>query len=374
MGIFVLILALTLMAYASFMMLCIRAFGAIDLDKLPHNYHGKTSITVIIPARNEEKNIEDCIKSIQKQFYDGVIEILVINDHSTDNTALILEKFKNSITIIDWQDDNHEKAFKKKAITKAVELAKGDLIITTDADTIRGSKWVASIAHFYETENCKLIAAPVTYAPTNSIIGIFETVDFLMMQGISAAGLEYNFYHSCNGANLAYAKRTFQAVDGYSGTLEIPSGDDVFLLQKIDQKYKNGAKYLLNQEAIVTTFPLNNLRQFLQQRIRWAGKATAYKDKKSFWVLGITAFVNAGLIALSILCLLGHAKWIYFLFAFLLKVIPESILLHKTLGFFNRRKLFIWHWILQPIHWLYILFCGLVAPFASYKWKGRSGK
>jgi poly-beta-1,6-N-acetyl-D-glucosamine synthase len=376
MGLFYLILLLAIFAYSALMLLCIRAFSSIDAIKVPKHYHGKTPISVIIPARNEEANIEACIKSINNQYYEGDVEIIVINDHSSDGTAAILEKYKATITIIDGakipkQAHDLTNAYKKNAISYAVQVAQGDIIVTTDADTIRGPRWLATIAYFLEKKSVKLVAGPVTYAKTKSPIGIFETIDFLMMQGIAAAGLEFNFYHSCNGANLGYQKSTFNAVHGYHGTADLASGDDIFLLRKVIQKYHNSAKYILNEDAIVTTFSMNALGAFFQQRIRWAGKATAYKDLKSSTLLSVTAIVNLGLLALLVLSFLGITKWITFFLFFAAKVIPEAILLQKVLRFFKRLPLLFSFVILQPLHWLYIVIIGLVAPFASFKWKGR---
>jgi cellulose synthase/poly-beta-1,6-N-acetylglucosamine synthase-like glycosyltransferase len=373
-GIYSLLLILSALAYLSFFVLCIRAWNAIELDALPKHYHGTKPVTIIVPARNEELYLKSCINSLLKQTYQGPIEIIVINDHSTDGTATILATYGAAIKVINWAEAEpmQLKAYKKKAISMAVEQAKGELIITTDADTIRDVHWVAAMVHYFEHKNVKLIAGPVTYAPQRGFIALFETVDFLMMQGISAAGLEYDFYHSCNGANMMYSKGSFHAVKGYTQNDNQASGDDVFLLKKIAAKYKNGARYLLNPKAIVTTNATNSLRGFLQQRIRWAGKATAYKDAQSKWVLGITALLNLLILLTLVLCCFGLFSWVVFAFALVAKVIPEFILLNKVLGFFDRKKLLFWHLLLQPIHWIYIIFCGAVAPFVSTQWKGRN--
>lgn len=375
-GIFYIILFIATFAYLALMVLCIRAFASIDQLKVPKHFHGKTSISVIIPARNEEATIEACIKGINNQYYEGDVEIIVINDHSTDGTAAILSKYSTTIKIIDGanipkQPHDLANAYKKNAISYAIQMAHGDIIVTTDADTLRGPRWLSTIAYFLEKKSVKLAAGPVTYAKTRSPLGIFETIDFLMMQGISAAGLEFDFYHSCNGANLAYHKSTFNAVHGYQGTADLASGDDIFLLRKITQKYKDSAKYLLNDDAIVTTFSMNSLGAFLQQRIRWAGKATAYKDVKSSVLLLVTAIVNLGLLLLLILSILGITTWTAFILFVALKIIPEGILLQKVLRFFKRLPLLFAFILLQPFHWLYIVLIGLVAPFASFKWKGR---
>src|SRR3954471_7893364 len=65
-----------------------------------------TSITIIIPARNEEENIKNCLQSIMEQSYPkNLFEVIVIDDHSTDGTVKIIEEFSNqNVTLISLKD------------------------------------------------------------------------------------------------------------------------------------------------------------------------------------------------------------------------------------------------------------------------------
>ena len=98
-------------------------------------------ISIIIAARNEERNIAQCIKSLSEQTYpEDKFEVIVTNDHSTDDTVSIIKSFqKHNIRVIDLAAFTQKKilnSYKKKSIETALPYAKGELIVTTDADCV----------------------------------------------------------------------------------------------------------------------------------------------------------------------------------------------------------------------------------------------
>ena len=105
-----------------------------------------------------------------------------------------------------------------------------------------------------------------------------------------------------NGANLAFTKSAFDAVRGYEGNDGLPSGDDVFLLHKIKQLRPKNVRYLKHENVWVTTSSKKTLNGFLQQRVRWAGKASAYNDTLSIIVSFLVFFTN-------LFFLIGLAIW-----------------------------------------------------------------
>ena len=98
-------------------------------------------ITVVIPARNEEKKIGACLDSMKAQTYPThLFEVIVADDFSTDNTTGIVASFPGGntrcIQLKDFIKEGSINSYKKKAIELAIDEAKGDLIVTTDADCI----------------------------------------------------------------------------------------------------------------------------------------------------------------------------------------------------------------------------------------------
>lgn len=86
-------------------------------------------ISIIVPAHNEERNIENTIKAIMKDGY-AKKEIIVINDGSNDKTAEMLKKFRNVKVI-----DHKKRLGKANSLTDAIRQARGEIIVNIDGDT-----------------------------------------------------------------------------------------------------------------------------------------------------------------------------------------------------------------------------------------------
>jgi cellulose synthase/poly-beta-1,6-N-acetylglucosamine synthase-like glycosyltransferase len=374
----ILISALLFVAYASLIIFYYRSWISIP-DFNFSNSNSQTKISVIIPARNEEQNITHCLLSLKNQTYPkNLYEVIVIDDHSTDNTWNILQNFSvaemecKKIKLTDFiTDSTNKQSYKKMAIEMGINNADGNLIVTSDADCTFNNNWLQTIAAFYEATHAKFIAAPVKINCNNNFLAIFQTLDFITLQGITAASVFKKFHSMCNGANLAYEKKIFFEVDGFRDIDNIPSGDDMLLMHKVFKKYPAGIFFLKNKNAIVLTQAEANWKNFFNQRIRWASKADMYDDKRIFWVLLLVYCFNLLFLALciasfwNIQCLLIAAA------LFALKIIIEFPFVQSAAKFFNQQSLMICFPFLQPLHIIYIVISGWFGKFGSYKWKER---
>jgi cellulose synthase/poly-beta-1,6-N-acetylglucosamine synthase-like glycosyltransferase len=206
------------------------------------NEQRETRFSIIIPARNEEKNIRACLDSICGQNYSkDLYEVIVVDDHSTDGTADIVNNYAaKNIRLISLREiikDETLNAYKKKAIEIGIARSNADIIVTTDADCIVPENWLKTIASFYKETNAAFIAMPVSYACDNNFIEIFQALDFMTLQGITGASVHKRVHSMCNGANLAYSKPAFYEVNGFKGIDNIASGDDMLLMHKIYKKH-----------------------------------------------------------------------------------------------------------------------------------------
>lgn len=344
-----------------------------------------TTISVIISARNEEKNIRLCIDSIINQNYpQQLFEIIVIDDHSTDATAKIIQSFNNkNVLLLTLKDFIHQKinSYKKKGIEIAVSKAKGELIVTTDADCIAPPDWLKTFASFYEKFKPVFIAAPVIYSSDisgDTIIAkffkIFQTLDFMTLQGITGASVYKRFHSMCNGANLAYRKEVFFEVNGFSGIDNIASGDDMLLMHKMYRLYPDRIMFLKSVDAIIKTKPVDTINEFINQRIRWASKADKYSDKKITAVLFVVYLVNLLIFASGIISIFYHGILPWFMALLFSKTLIELFFLYPVAKFFDLQKLLWWFPVAQPFHILYTIIAGWLGKFGSYKWKGRQVK
>ncbi len=353
-------------------------------------------LSIIIPARNEEKNIKACLDSICYQSYPkDLYEVLVVDDYSTDATAEIIKNYpEKNVQLISLQQILKEEklnSYKKKAIETAIAQSTGELIITTDADCIVPAGWLQTIASFYAENDAAFIAMPVCFLPSPQgerlgvrFLEIFQALDFMALQGITGASVHKRIHSMCNGANLAYSKKVFEEVNGFKGIDNIASGDDMLLMHKIYQQNPGKVFFLKSQEVIVQTQSMKTIKDFFNQRIRWASKADKYDDKRIFAVLLLVYLFNVLLTVLPLLCIFRNIQYSIFNIQFSLcsfwiclligKTIIELFFLYPVAKFFSKQNLLFYFPFAQPFHILYTIIAGWLGKFGSYQWKNRKVK
>jgi biofilm PGA synthesis N-glycosyltransferase PgaC len=328
-------------------------------------------VTVLVPARNEERNIGALLRALHAQQYPASrLEIIVIDDHSEDQTAAIVNTFKG-ITLLRLHATEIN-SYKKKALEEGVSHAKGELIICTDADCIPGPRWIEQLVSAYQKKQAAFIAAPVILHHQQNWLGYLQALDFMVLQGITGAGLHRGNLLMSNGANMAYPKAVFTAVNGYSGTDHIASGDDFFLLHKIADLYPSRIVYLKSKDAIVTTAAQATWSSFLQQRIRWASKSTHYKKKRLQQVLSLVWSYNLVLLLLGIYGIFDSRAFLVFIGGWIIKTLLEWSFVSEVAGFFDQSALLKKFFWLQPLHMAYTVAAGVLGLKGTYRWKGRT--
>jgi peptide/nickel transport system permease protein len=338
-----------------------------------------SKFSVVIPARNEAANIEGCLTGILSQNYPThLFEIIVVDDYSEDETAQIVleiaQQHKNVriLQLKDFTKNENLVAYKKRAIEIAVTQATGDWIVTTDADCSFTKNWLATYDGYIQENNSVMVAAPVAYANTGSFLSIFQVLDFISLQGITAAAVASGSHTLCNGANLCYSKKAFESVGKFSGIDHLASGDDMLLMHKMKKAFPGKIGYLYAQDAVVTTAPSATLDLFIQQRIRWASKALGYQDKIIFWILLLVYLVNFTLLAYLPVNFIQTGNINNGLILIGCKTLIEMPFMYASAKFFKQQKLLVWFAIMQPSHILYTVIAGWFGTFGSYKWKGRT--
>lgn len=377
-GMYISILLLLILFIAYFFL--IRTYEKL-WDKIPFFSGAEPTtnirITVIIPARNEEQNIEACLRSVLRQNYSKeLLEIIVVDDHSEDKTADLVKQFeKEGVRLISLKEHIIQGtkigSYKKKAIEVAIAQAKGAIIVTTDADCTAGKNWIGTIVGFYEKKQSALIVAPVRLEGGRSLLAVFQSLDFVILQGITAASVYGKLHNMCNGANLAYEKAAFNAVNGFEGIDHLASGDDMLLMEKIASKFPDRIDYLNAPEAIVTSKPAKTIKEFFNQRIRWASKTTSYKSMRIKLVLLLVLLVNLSFITLLVASAFSMLWFRFFWVVLFYKVLIEWRFVKSVLRFYSLQRLLPLFPLLQLLHALYTVFAGFAGLFTRYEWKGR---
>lgn len=326
------------------------------------------NLSIIIPVKNESANIEKCINSILQNKFNGNYEIIIVNDHSTDDT---LEK---ASTIQDQRISIHsldKMKGKKNAITSGISHCSFDHIITLDGDCIVPKQWLCYIASAFQNSEADVIVCPVKIISDESLISQYESYDTAAMMAITANGIVKNQYFLANGANLAFKKKTFIEMKGYEGNLDIASGDDVFFVNKAANSSKKIA-FLKSNDACVITYAQPNFISLLQQRKRWATKTKSYANGTIILIQGLVFFVN---IYLLLAFLLGPFFCLYFAYGgialLIIKLLIDYLFLTKMMGYFNLPHSplnYVKSSLLYPVMMTYMGFQALWP--SKYMWKG----
>lgn len=340
-------------------------------------------LSIVIPARNEAGHIRNTLQSIICNDYPSdKYEIILIDDYSDDNTGLIAEALFRShpkingkvIFLRDVLGDNPGlNSYKKKALETAILSAHGDYIITTDADCIVPTAWLRTFANVYQQQSVHFIMAPVSFTPARKkdLCYYFQSVDFMTMQGITAASHTLRWGKMSNGANLSFSRKAFTAVGGYSGIDQLASGDDMMLMHKISQQFPDSLYYLKQQEMIVHTPAQPGWKSFLNQRIRWASKNGKYKDLPLTINLLIVYLFNVLLFAGLLISFCVPSLLLHCFTILIIKILSEQLLILPVSRFYGKQNEIVYHILLQPLHITYIITAGFLGIAGKYEWKGR---
>ena len=343
------------------------------------HFQSDAHFSIIVPARNEAQNIRPLLNSLFSQrFPPDTFEVLLVDDHSTDDTARIAEDFGHpNLTVVRLAEHFQSEALnsaKKMALSTGISYAQHHIIVTTDADcTTSSDSWLIHYAFAFADDQCILAAGPVNYTKERGVLYLFQSLDFMAMQGITAAAHALRLGTMSNGANLAFSRDAYDAVDGYNGIDHLASGDDYLLTRKLSARFGHERmRYILDTGAVVQTAAQPTWNAFLQQRIRWASKSGKYNDPRLTAILMLVYIVNVWLVVLAITALFVEAAGTLFLLSLLLKVLLELFFLWPVAAFFGKRRELLFFPLLQPLHIIYIVLAGFLGMRGGYRWKGRN--
>ena len=329
--------------------------------------------TVLVPMRNEANQIINLLNSLAVQDYPtDRFEVIIINDHSDDESLTYCEQWimseeKKSFRVVSLGASSFGK---KAALTEGIENAQGEWILTTDADCIVPSTWISATAEAINND-VHLISGPVKLIAVSSHFASLQIMDFATLVGVGASTLGWGIPTMCNGANLAYRKKSFIKVRGYQGNDQIASGDDEFLMNKINSHFPFAVRFNANQNAIVLATACESVQDFFQQRIRWAGKWRAHGFTASSALAIFIFFFHATVMSLVPLVWMGVLSIQAASILFLVKLILEAIFLSRILYLLKIRFNPIAFLSLQFCYSFYVIFFGLAANLLRAKWKQR---
>ncbi len=327
-------------------------------------------ISIIIAARNEKKHLPLLLSDLSFQSYPlQSFEIIIVDDHSDEriSSSSIKEDFKNlNLQIIDLPKHKHGK---KEAIFEGVKRSKSELLIFTDADCRVSQDWISCFARRFQNEKSGMLIGMVDYPCQGGAFHIFARFDLLSLVVAGAGLANFGKPVMCNGANLAIKKDLYTCLTGQL-KVNIPSGDDIFLLHAVKKLKSGKISIVKSSETIVTTQSPENLLKFMAQRLRWTSKGRYYTDIDTILLALLVILVNLIMMAIFVNSLIYH-RWLPFVLLFLIKTLTDGFILSSGLKFFGGLRNIVWLPFFELIYPLYVIFLSIGNFFIKFSWKGR---
>ncbi len=328
---------LVLILLIPYIYILLRIYAGL-LKVKPHStgFTPEIYVSVIIACRNEETNLPLLLSDIALQdFSQDFFELVIVDDNSTDHTFDIASGCSNikNIKIL-----KNPESGKKKAIKTGVEASTGELVITTDADCRAGKGWLRNIVSFYAEHKPDMIIGPVCLKGTGGFFQQFQELEFLSLQGITTGTAMTGHPVMCNGANLAFKRKSYQTRTGSLHFGKV-SGDDIFLLHSLKKNNPGKIMWLESAASLIITGTCESVGSFYRQRARWISKAGTYRDRDTI-VLAIVTFVTIMLQPLLLIAGIFDPSYLpVLLTAVVLKSVPDYLILRNTTTRYGNGKL-----------------------------------
>ncbi len=336
-----------------------KIFPRLDGDKLP-------DATVIVAARNEEANILRCLSSLENLIYPvNKLEIIIVDDRSTDSTGSIIDNFisgKPRFKKIITKKEIGRLKGKTNALANGIEIAKGEIILTTDADCEVNPKWAYTIASYYR-EDVAAVNGFTTQVADNSFSGM-QAIDFIYLLIAASGTINLKEPISCIGNNMSYRRSAYLEVGGYEN-LPFSVTEDFNLLKAIYKLKKYKVIYPLDKDTLITSIPCKTYKELYRQKKRWSVGGLGV-PLRGYFIMVWGFFTN---LCLLLTPLFFSHVWLYLA---VFKIAVDFLLLfpvHKILGIQKNLKYFFNFQLYYVIYVVAIPF--ILAINRKVIWKGR---
>lgn len=325
------------------------------------------TVSVIVAARDEEENIQDCLTSLNNLNYpEGKIQIIVVDDKSTDRTGEIVNEFikdKTKFLKVVTQKNIGELKGKTLAIANGIEQATGEIIMTTDADCEVSPDWVRTIVSYYTSEDVAIVDG-MTNQQEYSAFAAMQSVDFIYLLTVASGSINMGKPLSCIGNNMSYRRSVYDEIGGYAA-LKFSVTEDFNLLMATHKLKKYKIIYPVDPGALVTSKPCSSYKSLYRQKKRWS-MGGLESDFAGYFVT-TTAFITH---VCMILTPFLYSTSVLLLFAF--KISIDYFFLAPVYGKLNL-KLKLRDFLIFEVYFILYVF---IVPFIlifdrKVEWKGR---
>ena len=331
----------------------------------------KKTISVIVAVKNGENSISQLLNQLHQQKDINILEFLIVDDNSNDNTKHIIKKYSDldpRFVLLSSNQGNTNLKHKKRALDAGIKSAKGEILLFTDVDCQVPDNWSKQISSKFFSDIHYVVGYSEVPSSKN-IITLFQKIDLFMLMNTAHSTLNKNWYWASSGQNQSYLKEIFTKNKGFNEISNCLQGDDTLFFQICRKNIKDfKSTFAFDPQNKVYCRQEKTLYSFIMQRIRWAGDALkTWKFNKYFFCMSIITFFTNSIIFLnSFFIILNYITIFQFIIPILIKFIIEYSFALKGMKTHNDNYnifQFSYWFIFQP---LYIITIGIGSFFQNH--------
>lgn len=371
---YILLLLLRISALVYLLLMCMYMLGWQKITKRGvERSVSYPMVSIVIAMRNEKNHIEALLDALHAQRYPiDRLEIILVDDGSDDGSASLALQKANALGMRHLKVISGATQGKKAALRIGLRQAIGEWILLTDADCIPQSTWVETMLETAMTRNAKMVLGPIKLEPLTKSLHQMQAAESNCLMAATAGSAGIGWPSMANGANMLLSSEVLK--NERSGALQprYASGDDMFRLEDVLRRYGSGSVTMaMRPEAVVITRPVNDLRAFFAQRMRWVSKSRGYR-RPEVVVLALVVFVFNMLLATAfIVSPFFPVMWIAFLMFLMLKTLIDLPLVWPAFRLTGQTRLLGWFLVFQLVYPLYVMVVAIGGWCWPVYWKNR---
>ena len=279
-------------------------------------------VSIIVPAYNEEKNIEKAIKSLLELDYPkDRLEIIVVDDGSKDKTYEIAKKFESDIVKV-YKKENGGKA---SALNYGIKKATGELIVTLDADSVVPKDALKKMLEYFDEEDVMIVVPSIQVENTDGWVAKVQIIEYAYNNVLRKIFDKLNSIYVAPGPFSVFRRELFDKI-GYFDEKNLTEDMEIAMRT---QAY--GYKIRHCPDVVVRTKVPTDLKSLIRQRLRWylgfVENFSVYKDKIGNKILVDLIFGSAILFVITPIISLSIFLYDFF------KPIYDNILYYYYIDF-----------------------------------------
>jgi cellulose synthase/poly-beta-1,6-N-acetylglucosamine synthase-like glycosyltransferase len=269
-----------------------------------NNINFKQKLSIVIAARNEEKNINSLLNSLEKLNYPNEnFEVIIVDDNSSDKTAELIKPIlykKNNYIFI--KAENKEFEGKKGALSIGIKNAKYNFIVITDADCKHNNNWLNALAGGLDY-GYDFVFGVAPILKGNTLVEKLSAFENLRNTYLTIAAVGLNLPYSAAARSFAFRKTSFERVGGYGKTIETLSGDDDLLIREA-VKHKMLIGTVVDPDAFVYSAAPKSFNEYFKQKHRHLQTSFHYLFTQKVF-LGFWHLINLISLLSIVLCFIS---------------------------------------------------------------------